>query len=188
MRAGESGTFWLKGLDSHEQKVSENSKRRTYLQMKILKVASSILLLLVAAFVWLAPIGPAPGFFIGGTESVAPESWGDTSEIHEIKLKVENGLLPRVVIIWVVQVENHLYVVGSRGSGWVSLLGQGGPVEMRMGSNTYRMNASPVTENWQMILERYQDKYRPDYPDIVGGFPSIEEAVDTVAVFKLTAR
>ena len=155
--------------------------------MKILKVASSILLLLAAAFVWLAPIGPAPGFFIGGTESVAPESWGETSDIHEIRLKVDNGLLPRVVIIWVVQVENHLYIVGSRESGWVSMIGQGGPVQMRMGSSTYRMNASPVTVNWQLILERYQDKYRPDYPDIVGGFPSIEEAVDTIAVFKLTA-
>jgi hypothetical protein len=155
--------------------------------MKILKAASPFLLLLVAAFVWLAPIGPAPGFFIGGTESTAPESWGETSDVHEIRLKVENGILPRVVIIWVVQVENDLYVVGSRESGWVSLLGEGGPVQMRMGSNTYRMNASPVAENWQMILESYQDKYRPDYPDIVGGFPSIEEAKDTIAVFKLTA-
>jgi hypothetical protein len=155
--------------------------------MKILKAASPFLLLLVAAFVWLAPIGPAPGFFIGGTESTAPESWGETSDVHEIRLKVENGILPRVVIIWVVQVENDLYVVGSRESGWVSLLGEGGPVQMRMGSNTYRMNASPVAENWQIILESYQDKYRPDYPDIVGGFPSIEEAKDTIAVFKLTA-
>jgi hypothetical protein len=155
--------------------------------MKILKAASPFLLLLVAAFVWLAPIGPAPGFFIGGTESTAPASWGETSNVHEIRLKVENGILPRVVIIWVVQVENNLYVVGSRESGWVSLLGEGGPVQMRMGSNTYRMNASPVAENWQIILESYQDKYRPDYPDIVGGFPSIEEAKDTIAVFKLTA-
>jgi hypothetical protein len=155
--------------------------------MKILKVASSILFLLAAAFVWLAPIGPAPGFFIGGTESVLPESWSETSAIHEIRLKVDNGLLPRVVIIWVVQVENHLYIVGSRGSGWVSMLGQGGPVQMRMGSNTYRMNASPVTENWQLILKRYMDKYRPDYPDIVSDFPPIEDAVDTIVVFKLTA-
>ncbi len=155
--------------------------------MKILKIAPPILLLLLVAFVWLAPIGPAPGIFIGGTESDAPESWGQTSDIHEIRLKVDQGLLPRVVIIWVVQVENHLYVVGSRDSGWVSMLGQGGPVEMRMESKTYRMNASPVTTNWQMILEQDQDKYRPDYPDIVNGFPSIEEAADTIAVFKLTA-
>jgi hypothetical protein len=101
---------------------------------------------------------------------------------------VGSGLLRRVVIIWTAQVDNHLYIVGSKDSGWVSMLGQGGPVEMRMGSDRYRMNASAVTENWQMVLERYQDKYRADYPDIVSGFPSIEEATDTIAVFKLTTQ
>ncbi len=155
--------------------------------MTTLKIASSVLLLLVAAFVWLAPIGPVPGVLIGGTESIAPDSWGQTSSVHEIRLKVNGGLLPRVVIIWVVQVENDLYIVGSRDSGWVSMLVQDGSVQMRMGPNTYQMNASAVTENWQLILERYQDKYRADYPDIVNGFPTIEEAADTIAVFKLTA-
>ena len=156
--------------------------------MSKLKIASSILLLLVVSFIWLAPIGPVPGLFIGGTESIAPESWGDTSSVHEIRLKVNGGSLPRVVIIWMVQVEDRLYIVGSKESGWVSMLGQGGPVEMRIGSDTYRMNASVVTENWQLILERYQDKYRPDYPDIVSGFPSIEEAAHTISVFNLTAH
>ena len=153
--------------------------------MKALKIAAPILTILVALLVWLLPIGPAAGIFIGGSDSTAPDTWPDTSSVHEIKLKVNSGNLPRVVNIWLVQVENSLYIVGTRDSGWVSKLGNGGPVQMRMVNDTYTLQASPVTTNWQSILEAYQDKYRPDYPDIVNGFPTIEEAATTIAVFKL---
>lgn len=57
-----------------------------------------------------------PGIFIGGTASALSDSWGNTTATHEIKLEVQ-GALPRVVIIWVVQVDGHLHVVGSKSSG-----------------------------------------------------------------------
>jgi hypothetical protein len=95
------------------------------------------------------------------------------------------GLLPRVVIIWVVEHSGELHVVGSRGSGWVKMIGTGSPVEMRLGDSTYSLMASPVAEDWQPILEAYVAKYEAEYPDIVAGFPSIEEAADLVAVFRL---
>lgn len=154
--------------------------------MKVLKIGVAILALVIAMIAWLAPLGPLPGFFIGGTETDVPEHWGDTSSIHEIRLKVQ-GTLPHVVVIWCVQVDGQLYVVGSNNSGWVSMLDQGGPVKMRMGSETYSMNATLVTMDWQAILTAYQDKYRADYPDIVNGFPSLEEAVGTTSVFLLAS-
>ena len=156
--------------------------------MKALKIVIPILTILGALLVWLLPIGPAAGIFIGGSDSTAPDTWPDTSSVHEIKLKVNGNILPSVVNIWLIQVENSLYIVGARDSRWVSKLGTGNPVQMRMENDTYALQASLVTTNWQPILEAYQDKYRPDYPDIVNGFPTIEEAATSIAVFKLERR
>ena len=152
--------------------------------MKILRIAAIALLGLLVMVALVAPIGPLPGFFIGGTPASAPDRWPDTSEVHEIRLKVP-GTLPRVVIIWVIEYLGELHVVGSQESGWVTRIGAGGPVEMRLGDSTYALNAVPVSQGWQEILEAYVAKYEPDYPDIVAGFPSLEEAEGTIAVFRL---
>ncbi len=152
--------------------------------MRALKFALPAILALLLGVALAAPIGPMPGLFIGGTSTKAPQQWSDTSNVHEIMLRVP-GTLPRVVIIWVIEFGGELHVVGSKGSGWVKKIGGGAPVEMRLGDNTYALNASLVTEGWQQILQAYVAKYRADYPDIVAGFPSIEEAKDLVAVFRL---
>jgi hypothetical protein len=152
--------------------------------MKILKVSLAVIALLLVVLAIAAPIGPVPGFFIGGTPAEAPATWPDTSDVHEIQLSVP-GTLPRVVIIWVIDHQGELHVVGAQDSGWVSMIGDGGPVEMRLGDATYPLMATPVREGWQPVLEAYVDKYRPDYPDIVAGFPDISEAEGQVAVFRL---
>ncbi len=149
--------------------------------LKYVGIAVAVILVIVAI---AAPIGPMPGFFIGGTAAAAPANWPDTSQTDEIRLKVPGGL-PRVVIIWVVEHEDELYVVGAKGSGWVDKLGNGGPVEMRLGENTYPLNATPLNQGWEPVLEAWLDKYRPGYPDIVAGFPSPEEAQGTSAVYRL---
>lgn len=152
--------------------------------MRIVRIATAIVLVLVVAIVVAAPIGPMPGLFIGGTATAAPERWPDTSEVHEIRLKVP-GTLPRVVIIWVVDVGGELYVVGSRDSGWVKMIGQGAPVEMRLEDSTYALRATPVAGDPSTILQSYVAKYEPDYPDIIAGMPDLEEARDVAAVFRL---
>ncbi len=152
--------------------------------MRALRIALPAVLVLALVLFLAGPIGPMPGVFIGGTSADAPETWSDTSEVDEILLKVP-GLLPRVVIIWVIDHDGELHVVGSKDSGWVRRIGAGSPVEMRLGDRTYALEASPVTEGWQQILEAYVAKYEADYPDIVAGFPSLEEAEGTVAVFRL---
>lgn len=155
--------------------------------MKALKIIGLVVLVAAVIAAIAAPIGPMPGFRIGGTATPVPEQWGDTSGMHEITLSVGDGI-PRVVIIWVAQVDGALHVVGSKGSGWVDRLGGGGPVKLRMGDSTYDMQASLMSEGWEDILTAWREKYATDYPDIVAGFPSMEEARETVAVYRMTAR
>lgn len=152
--------------------------------MKLVKGILIAVIVLALALAIAAPIGPLPGFFIGGTPAAAPAQWPDTAEVHEIKLRVP-GALPRVVIIWVIQNDGELYVVGAPESGWVTMIGDGSPVEMRLGEYTYALEAQPVSEGWEPILTGYVDKYRPDYPEIVGEFPPLEEAEGQFAIFQL---
>ena len=86
--------------------------------VKKIVVLAALLALLI---IYLLPIGVVPGFFIGGTEQQVPEKWEDTSGIDEVRLRAGN-LIPRVVIIWIVQVNGELYVSGGKDSGWVSRL------------------------------------------------------------------
>ena len=152
---------------------------------KIIQIAASLAVLVLVILMGLAPIGPMPGVFIGGTQAAAPVDWGNTAVEHEIRLKVP-GTLPRVVIIWVIQYENDLYVVGGKDSGWVKMLDKGGKVDMRLGDNTYGLTASLVESGWEPVMSAYVEKYRPDYPDIINGFPSIKDAKGSISVFKLS--
>lgn len=152
--------------------------------MKILKIVIAVAAVVAIVLALIAPLGPVPGFFIGGNPTPAPAQWPDTSSTDEIKLLVP-GTLPRVVIIWVIEHAGDLYVVGARGSGWVDMIGDGSPVEMRLGDSTYALNAAPVPSGWEPVLTAYVDKYRPNYPEIVAGFPSPEDAAGQVAVFRL---
>ena len=156
--------------------------------MKIVKIVAALLVVALLGVALVAPIGPLPGIFIGGTETPIPDAWGATGDVDEIKLQVGEGLLPRVVIIWVIQVGGDLHVVGAADSGWTTMIGQGGPVRMRMGDETFDLQADQVTVGWQPVLEAYVEKYRADYPEIIAGFPSIEDAEGTISVFRLTAR
>lgn len=142
---------------------------------------------MLATLVFVTPIGPMPGFFIGGQPTPVPKAWPDTSKVDEILLKVP-GILPRVVIIWVVQVDSALYVVGSRSSGWVQRIADGANVEMRLSGNTYALAAVPIRQELERVVNAYKNKYRADYPDIAAGFPTLEEAGDQFGVFRLDSR
>ena len=142
---------------------------------------------ILATLVFVTPIGPMPGFFIGGQPTPVPKAWPDTSKVDEILLKVP-GILPRVVIIWVVQVDSALYVVGSRSSGWVQRIADGANVEMRLSGNTYALAAVPIRQDLERVVNAYKNKYRANYPDIVAGFPTLEEAGDQFGVFRLDTR
>jgi len=152
--------------------------------MKVIKIAVSLFILVALLVAWFAPIGPLPGIRIGGTPTEVPAQWQDTSGIHEIRLEAP-GTIPRVVIIWVVQVDGVLHVVGSDDSGWTQMLGAQSTVRVRIEEQTYTLMAKRVTKNYEKIVTAYGDKYRPNYPDIVAGFPSLEETASSTAVFRL---
>ena len=155
--------------------------------MKFLKYTVAALALIVAVVIFFAPIGPLPGIFIGGSASTAPQLWQDTSQIDEVRVQVA-GTLPRVVIIWVVQQDNQLYVIGANGSGWISMLGQGGPVQLRIGDETYSLLASKLTEGQLPIIAAYQNKYRADYPDIGGEMGAPEDMITGASGYLLARK
>ncbi len=153
--------------------------------MKMVRMVGWVLLAVLAILIALAPLGPLPGVFIGGTPTPAPLKWQDTSAVDEIQLRV-SGALPRVVNLWVVEMDSELFVVGDKGSTWVSMIGQGGPVEMRLGDKTYALAATPIAQGWEPIYQAYLDKYRPNYPDLVSQFPLVGETDGSGAIFRLS--
>jgi len=152
--------------------------------MKVLKVGAASLVLVIAIVIIVAPIGPLPGFFIRGTPTEVPAKWPDTSSEHEIMLQVGSGL-PRVVIIWMVEHNDDLYVIGATNSGWVQMIGDSSPVRMRLVDSTFDLVAERVTGDLEAIATAYRDKYEADYPEIIEGFPPITEADDSFRIFRL---
>jgi hypothetical protein len=154
--------------------------------MKTIRTVVGLLVLVVIGLVWLAPLGTLPGIFIGGTETDVPDRWGDTSSMEEILLEVP-GSPPRVVTIWVIQVEGELFISGANESGWVKMLGAGGPVRARMGDSTYSLQASIVTTGWQDILKASRNKYSVNFgfAELIDSWPPVEESAGTTTVFRL---
>lgn len=156
--------------------------------MKILKIGSALLLVVFVLVAVAAPLGPMPGFLIGGSTAKIPASWGDTRAIHEIHLQIGDGPIGRTVIIWMVQIEGDLYVTGQKDSGWTRGIGSGGPVRLQMEGNLYELRATEVTVGQADVIAAWLDKYSPDYPELLEGFPSPEDAIRSSTVFRLTAR
>ncbi|MEQ8691313.1 MAG: hypothetical protein RIC89_10815 [Pseudomonadales bacterium] len=156
--------------------------------MKFLKIGAAILLVGVVVAALLAPIGPMPGFLIGGEPTAVPASWGDTHSVHEIQLQVGNGPIGRTVIIWTVQQDGDLFVVGDPRRGWASGIGEGSPVRLLLQGKLYELQATPITQGKIEVLRAWLAKYAPDYPEIVEGFGAPEEGAKMAAVFRLTAR
>ena len=152
--------------------------------MKVLRIS---LALIAALFIFLAvrlPIATTPGFFIGGDPEISPDTWIETSSIHEIKLRV-SAMIPRVVIIWFVEIENDLYVIGETESGWVTMLGDGGRVHVRLGDKTHPLQASVIDSGIANIIQAWEEKYLNDYPEFFNTSAS-EDFLESVSVYKLS--
>ena len=152
--------------------------------MRIAKIALTVPVVLAATVLVTAPIGPLPGVFIGGAETPTPAVWEDTSGVDEIRLKAP-GVIPRVVIIWVIDFEGELYVLGMKSSGWIRRIGAGGPVQIRIGDRTYAVRATPVEDRLEAIYAAYIAKYEPNYPDLIASMPSLEEGRELAVIYRL---
>ena len=139
--------------------------------MKYLKIILSVVAIALAVVALSLPITTTPGVFIFGNPSAAPENWSDTSSILETKVRVP-GIIPRVVIIWFVEIDNDFYIVGENDSGWISMLGNGGSIHMRIEDSTYPLQATIVNSGVDEILQAWEVKYIEDYPCLLYTSPS----------------
>jgi hypothetical protein len=153
-----------------------------------LKIVLIVLLVVVLGAAIAAPIGPMPGFRIGGNDADAPEQWSSIDIPGEVRLASYSGLLPHVVIIWIVESDNRLYVIGDPASAWVEGATNAPDVRLRMGDNTYDMRATRLQPGPQEIFLKYINRYKDDYPEIIDSFPPPEEFATGAALFELTRR
>ena len=151
---------------------------------RVLTWIGGVVVAVAVIYALIAPVGPAPGIFIGGEAADAPDEWPSTAGVDEILLRVP-GALPRVVIIWVVDYGGELYVVGAQDGGWVSMIGDESPVQMRLEGRTYDLTAKRIHTGWEPMVTAYKEKYAPNYPDIVAGFPAVEDAGGIMALYRL---
>ena len=152
--------------------------------MKAIRIS---VVLIVAFLMFLAvrlPITTTPGFFIGGDPGISPSIWFETSSTHEMKLRV-SGMIPRVVIIWFIEIENDLYVIGETESGWVKILGDGGRVHARLGDITYPLQASIIDSDTDKIIQAWEEKYQNDYPEFFSTTAS-KDFLKSSSLYKLS--
>lgn len=93
-----------------------------------------------------------------------------------------------MVIIWIVEADNRLYVIGAPESTWVAGTTSAPEVRLRIGDNTYDMRATRLQPGPQEIFLKYINRYKDDYPEIVASFPPPAEFASSAAVFELTRR
>ena len=146
------------------------------------------LVVLTLGVAMAAPIGPMPGIRLGGSPATTPAEWSSVTLPEEVNLATSAGLLPHVVILWVVESDNHLYVIGAPDSTWVEQATQSPDVRLRIGDDAYDMLATRIQSGRQDIFQMYIDRYKDNYPDIIAGFPPVEEFAKGAALFELNRR
>ncbi len=135
-----------------------------------------------------APIGPMPGFRLGGNLATVPAHWSSVDLPEEVRLATASGLLPHVVIIWVVESDDRLYVIGDPESTWVEGATRSPDVRLRIGDKAYDMRATRIESGPREIFQKYIDRYKDNYPEIIEGFPPMEEFSKGAALFELAGR
>ena len=148
--------------------------------VKKIVVLAALLALLI---MYLLPIGVVLGFLLIELNSKLPHR-EDTSSVNEVRLKAGDPI-PRVVIIWIVQVNGELYVSGGKDSGWVSRLLKNADAQLRIGDSTYAVTAERQTQNLDELMSAWYDKYQPNYPEIVGQMRAASSNPRPYEVFRL---
>ncbi|MDH3644027.1 MAG: DUF2255 family protein [Gammaproteobacteria bacterium] len=144
-----------------------------------------VLIVVVLGVALAAPIGPMPGIRLGGDSATPPAEWASVNLPEEVRLATHAGALPHVVIIWVVESGNRLYVIGAPDSAWVEGATQSPDVRLRIDGNAYDMRATPLEAGRREIAQKYIDRYKDNYPDIISGLPPIDEFSQGAAILEL---
>ena len=145
-------------------------------------------IVLVVGVALAAPIGPMPGIRLGGSPATAPTQWSSVDLPEEVLLSTSAGVLPHVVILWVVESDDRLYLIGDPAGTWVEGATRSPDVRLRIGDNVYDMRAARITSGRQDIFQMYIDRYKDNYPEIIASFPPIEQFAQGGALFELVDR
>jgi hypothetical protein len=122
-----------------------------------------------------------PGGALRGDVAAVPPSWAFTDDIDTIQLET-NPAEPYSVNIWVVALDEHLYVhAGANRAEWVGHMEQDAQVRLRAGGAIYELAAQRVEA--QDEFDRFADAYQEKY-----GIRPRNEDVNEAYLFRLSAR
>jgi hypothetical protein len=127
------------------------------------------------------PLLTLPGGALEGPTAAVPASWSFTDEVSTVQLETRPGD-PYSVNIWVIAMEDHLYVhAGASRSKWVEHIDADPAVRLRVGDSIYDLAASRVTS--QEEFDRFSDAYEAKY----GRRPRNENVAEAY-LFRLAPR
>jgi hypothetical protein len=97
------------------------------------------------------------------------------------------GWLPQVHYIWGVGVDDAVYAMAVPDASWRARLYDDPNVLLRVGDGYYSLTATQVNDAGQIqaAFDAYMDKYGPQFEEILGRPPTIEDVTDLI---RFTAR
>ena len=147
---------------------------------------SAVLLVFIA--LGCAPKGETPGVRLGGSFALAPNGFAFVQDVEVIQLEARGLMIPRVVNIWGVGMDNALYVWSDPGSGWSQRVAERpNAVRVRVGNDTYKVSATKVVDaaETKRVGEAFQAKYAESIQELYGR-PMTED--DFELLYRLTSR
>ena len=125
-----------------------------------------------------------PGQRLGGTEQPIPADFEFVNrwEHDLVQLKVSGDLLPHVVTIWAVAIDDSIYLWTAPSTGWNQRIEKRPDAWIRVGDDVYALRASLVedAEQRQRVFEAFMAKYDKGIRKIFG---ELEPAVEHFQIF-----
>ena len=156
--------------------------------MQLTQRTAVFFLFLALAVLGCAPNGERPGLRLGGSATPAPTNFAFVNDIEVIQLEAKGFVLPRVVNIWGVGVDDALYVWSDPGSGWSQRVDKRpDDVRVRIGDKVYEVHATRVSDasETKRVALAYQKKYAKEMVEIYGEVSGVD---DFELLYRLTSR
>jgi hypothetical protein len=107
------------------------------------------------------PMGPIPGGELEGTPTPWPEDWAFTDAVENVLLQT-NPMDPYSVTVWMVNVENEIYIAAAdTDSAWAQNMFQDPSVVLSVNGMLFNATARNVSDHDQLsrAVQAYLAKY-----------------------------